>query len=89
MKIKNSYAIAIIMTSIIASWILANTVELPPSISLGALVFWFFPILVGIGSIVLYLICVWKFKKMELIFLIVSCLINLYFGFSLHINPPL
>lgn len=88
-KIKTSSALLCIVGSIVISWILAYTVELPPSVGLGVFIFWTYPVIIGIISIVFYLVLSWLLRKGQIIILVVSCVINLYCGLTLHLNPPL
>jgi phosphatidylserine synthase len=88
-QVSTIVALLYLMASIFVSFLLANTVELPNGISLGALVFLTYPILIGILTIIFYLILSLIFKKWRLILLIIACITNLYCGISLHFDPPL
>jgi len=75
--------IAIIITTIIISWVLAMTVDLN-RLELGALANFFFPPLIGVITIVIYLLGSWLIKGSKNFFLVLCSFINLGVGIALH-----
>jgi len=74
-----------IFYSTLISFILAITVDMT-YYELGALINYFWPPLVGIGTTIIFLVTCWisKNKKIRFIILILCCLYLIYIGIGLH-----
>lgn len=84
-RISTGKCLAFIVGSIVLSWILAVTVNLD-KYELGAVFNLFLPPLVGVTTIILFLIfnAIFKNSKIQVPGLVICCLINLYIGVVFH-----
>ncbi len=73
-KIKHTFYI---LLSIALSWFIAISVDLE-ALELGAIINFIYPIIIGLLSLVIYLVGTWILKrdKWKIVFLIVAILIN-------------
>jgi len=84
MKLKDRlmnwrYGIVIIIISTIISWIISMSTDLN-RLELGALANLFFPPLIGICSIVIYMISYWINKKISILIMIILSVLIIYCG---------
>jgi hypothetical protein len=84
-RISTGRSLGYITISIIISWVLATSINLD-KYELGAIYNLLLPPLVGIITIMLFLIAnaLVKNAKKQLMFLAICCLINLYTGILFH-----
>jgi hypothetical protein len=83
-KENTLFFVGLIAISTIISWILAVTVDLN-KYELGAMFNMFFPPIVGVLSVVIFLLLNFiKGKKFQIANLIFCCLLNLYTGCIFH-----
>jgi len=85
-QVSRAIQIYMIVLSISISYHLATTAKNINSLELGALFNFFFPFLLGLITIILYLFLslLIKNKTLDLISTIVLSLINIYLGFVFH-----
>jgi hypothetical protein len=79
-KLKN---IVIIIISIIVSWVLAMTTDLS-GLELGALANLFFPPMLGIVTVLIYVVLGLVLKRYRLVIVIILCLLNISLGIIFH-----
>lgn len=82
----NRNAILAIMGSIVISTVLSNTAKMPDDVGLGIFIFWFYPALVGLATIIIYFAAMWFTKKWRIFVVTFLCIANVYFGCLLHRN---
>lgn len=77
--------ILIIATATLASFILANTIDMSHH-ELGALINWFWPLLVGVLSVLIFLLLCWltKNKNVRIVAALTFSLYLIYIGIALH-----
>jgi hypothetical protein len=84
-KLSWGWGISIIQLSMIISWIFATQANMA-GIGLGGLVNIFLPPLMGILSIILYLLFYWINNKLSIVFMFLISLFNIYVGVLLFLD---
>lgn len=84
---QRRYAIMILIASVFVSFALAISVDMS-GYELGALINLFWPLFIGLISLILLLLCLWLIKnqKITVIIIIILALYNIYVGLALHLE---
>jgi hypothetical protein len=86
MTISKTYGFALILTSFLIAWFIANVGVNYDRMELGALANLFVPPVCGFASLFLFAVVDYFYKKPRLIIVILLILFNLYVGITIRLE---